>query len=282
MIEPPNASAVADILRIAADHDIPWTVVGAGSNLLVLDGGIEGIVLRIGDALSHLAVEGNVIRCEAGAPLAAVARLAAEHSLAGLEMLSEIPGTIGGALYMNAGAYGQQISDTFASALLADPVSGLSEVGPEELALSYRSSVLQDSPRVVCGITLCMRSIQDSNRLFAAMEEKRALRASKYPQEWPNCGSVFKRVPDEVALAFQETHNGQTPHPGYLIESSGLKGERRGGCVISEKHANFIINTGGGTAADFLALMRLAQERVEEMYGIRLVPEVRIVGRDRN
>ena len=244
---------------------VPFLILGNGSNLLVSDEGIEGAVIRLSD-LSEIKVEDEKIVCGAGATLSAVCCAARDRGLTGLEFAYGIPGTAGGALVMNAGAYGGEMKDvvTSASVLLADGT--VKEMPAEEMALSYRESVFKQNGAVILRVTLSL-SKGDKNEIDQKMKELAARRREKQPLEYPSAGSTFKRPQGYFA--------------GALIEKNGLKGFRVGDAAVSEKHAGFVVNLGRATCRDVLAVMEKVQQTVKEADGVWLEPEVLPVGREK-
>ncbi len=264
LAEPATPAQVQAVLRAAHEGQVPVTVVGHGSNLLVRDGGIRGLVLRLNRAMSQVEIRKNVLHAEAGAMLPTVSRMAAEQGLQGLVFASGIPGTIGGAALMNAGAYGGEMSQVVTRVegcrMDGTPVA----FGVEELAYGYRTSRLQQEDVVITSVTLRL-SPGEREALLAEMAELSERRREKQPLDVPSAGSTFKRP--------------ETGYASALIDACGLKGFTIGGAQVSPKHAGFCVNL-GGTSADFLALMAHVQQVVWEQKGVRLEPEVRIVGED--
>lgn len=261
---PKSAEEIAALFAEAGDRGMPVTVIGHGSNLLVLDGGIRGLVLRVERGLQALRIEGTQMVAQAGVLLGAAAREAARAGLSGLEFASGIPGTVGGGLSMNAGAYGGEMKDVTAGArgLRADgsPLT----LTREELDFGYRHSAVGELGMIVTEVTLSLTP-GDPESIRERMRELNAQRAEKQPLEYPSAGSTFKRPEGAFAAA--------------LIDQCGLKGYSVGGARVSEKHAGFLINT-GDSSADYLQLMRQVQRIVEERAGIRLEPEIRILGEE--
>lgn len=265
LAEPREAREVQLILRAAADLGLPVTVMGHGGNLLVKDGGIRGVVLRLHQAMRRVSVEGELLRAEAGAMMPAAAMAAAEHGLAGLTFAGGIPGTVGGGVYMNAGAYGGEMSQ------VATLVEGFERATGEpfaytgeEMGFSHRTSRLQAEDKVITRVTFRLTP-GDREALVGEIQELNRRRAEKQPLDVPSAGSTFRRPAGNYASA--------------LIDRCGLKGCAIGGAQVSEKHAGFLVNR-GGTAADFLALMAHVQRVVLEQTGVTLTPEVRILGED--
>jgi UDP-N-acetylmuramate dehydrogenase len=262
LLEPRDADELVEVVRRAREHGVPVTVLGGGTNVLVRDGGIRGLTIRLAKALTGVEIEDRSVVAEAGVLYPVLANATAGRGLAGLEFATGIPGTVGGAVYMNAGAYGGETKDVLDWAdVLGD--GEVVRMGNAELELSYRRSVLQDHPdRVVlrAGYTL---EPGDPDELKARIKEFRAQRMTGSPNR-PSCGSTFKRPPGDF--------------PGRVIEAAGLKGTRVGNIEVSPVHANYLVNLGGGTAEEALELIGLVKEKVRERLGIELEEEVRVVG----
>ena len=249
---------------LAGEAGVPCVVIGIGSNLVVRDGGIRGLVIALGEGRAAIVRTGSVITAWAGASLARVAAFAQAGGLAGLEFASGIPGSLGGGCAMNAGAYGGQLSDALIDArvLLDGEVRTLTKDGME---MGYRTSL----PLRVGGIVISARfalAEDEPEAIAARMRELNARRRDKQPLNYPSAGSTFKRPEGYFA--------------GALIEQAGLKGRSVGGAQVSQKHAGFIVNTGGATASDILTLIGIVQDEVETRFGVRLETEVRILGED--
>lgn len=265
MALPSDAAETAAVIRAAAASDSPLTVIGNGSNLLVRDGGIRGIVLKIGEPMSSLRHEGETVIAGAGALLADVSRFAAQQGLSGLEFAVGIPGSIGGAVFMNAGAYDGEISEVVERVAAVGPDGSAREFSRAEVQFGYRHSIFQDNGFVICEVRLRLHC-GDRERIAAVMEDLTRRRESKQPLEWPSAGSTFRRPPGRFA--------------GTLIEQAGCKGMCCGGARVSEKHAGFIINTGRASAGEVLELIRMVQSRVRQQSGVDLWPEVIILGEE--
>ncbi|MBO7358938.1 MAG: UDP-N-acetylmuramate dehydrogenase [Clostridia bacterium] len=264
--EPASADELICAISAAKEACAPFTVIGNGSNLLVKDGGIRGLVIRLGEVFSDVSVNGLALSAQAGAALAKLALTAQEHALTGLEFASGIPGTVGGGLFMNAGAYDGSLSDVCTGAKLLDiGTLEIFDVTAQELKLGYRTSVMQDG-RLICLEANFLLRQGDREQIRARMDELNRRRREKQPLSYPSAGSTFKRPEGHFA--------------GALIEQAGLKGLSAGGAQVSEKHAGFIINTGGATARDVLELIETVKKRVYDMSGVMLEPEVRITGED--
>ncbi len=261
-----NTSAELDrLVRYCAGEGIPWLLLGRGTNVLIKDQGICGVVLRLGPDFGRISVEGVELRAGAAAPLALVAETAARHSLSGLEFASGIPGSLGGGVYMNAGAYGNEMKDVVVAAEVYQPGAGFTRLTGEELELAYRSSVLQRTDGIL--LEALLRLIPgEEEAIRAKMKELNTRRREKQPLEYPSAGSVFKRPTGAYA--------------GRLIEEAGLKGKTVGKAQVSTKHAGFIINLGGATAREVLTLIEEVRDAVYQRSGYWLEPELRILGRE--
>ena len=241
---------------------VPFFLLGNGSNLLVSDEGYRGVVLRIGQKMSGIEVEGSLLKVQAGATMAQAARAALEHGLTGLEFASGIPGTVGGGVVMNAGAYGGEIKDCLVSATVLDADGAMQELEKDELELGYRTSVIQKKGYIVLEALFQMKE-GDRRAIQQRMREMNESRRQKQPLEYPSAGSTFKRPEGHFA--------------GKLIEDAGLRGYRVGDAQVSEKHCGFVINRGNATAAQVRELIAHVQEKVFQMSGIKLEPEVKII-----
>ena len=266
--------AVSAALRVGA----PYHVIGWGTNLLVRDGGIRGLVVRIGPGMADLQwdVGGRSVVAGAGARLRGLAQAAAELGLRGLEFAEGIPGGLGGAVVMNAGAYDGEIGPLVdwvevldldvARLMQGDSELRLIRIPAAELGYGYRHSSLQGRPGAVVAARLVLPAVDDPGAIRERMDELAARRRERQPLEWPSAGSFFKRPPGGYA--------------GTLIEGCGLKGYRVGGAEVSPKHANFVVNVGGATAADVVAVAEHVRRTVRDRYGVDLQPEVRIIGEE--
>ena len=262
--EPDSPEALTRLLSAARELGLPVTVIGRGSNLLVRDGGIRGLVIRIGRPMSALTRDGLTVTAGAGATLGELARFAAQHSLAGLAFAAGIPGSVGGGTVMNAGAYGGELGERIVRAEGVDLDGAPFDLTNAALGFGYRHSVLQDAvpPKIVTRVTFALQSGNQAE-IEAEMAELGRRRAEKQPLNVPSAGSAFKRPAGYFAAA--------------LIDQCGLKGYAVGGASVSEKHAGFLISQ-GGTAADFERLMAEVAGRVEAETGVRLEPEIRVLG----
>ncbi|MBQ8488904.1 MAG: UDP-N-acetylmuramate dehydrogenase [Pseudobutyrivibrio sp.] len=263
----PAYSDIADILLFLKGENVPFTVIGNGSNLLVSDAGIEGVVIALGKKSSAITISGDTIVAEAGALLSTVANAAADAGLTGLEFASGIPGSLGGAVYMNAGAYGGEIKDVLESVTVINTDLEKQIFTPEDLDLSYRHSILMEKGGFVTDVTIKLAQ-GNTDEIKGRIEEIRNQRVSKQPLNYPSAGSTFKRPEGYFA--------------GKLIDDAGLRGYSVGGAQVSEKHCGFVINKDNATASDVLKLMHNVDDIVYNKFGVHLTPEVRIIGRDIN
>ncbi len=261
---PESEEQLLQALSIAREAGVPCFVIGNGSNLVVKDGGIRGLVIALGEGMAAIARAGETLTAWAGASLARVSAYAQASGLSGLEFASGIPGTLGGGCAMNAGAYGGQLSDVLVDGrvLLDGEVRTLTV---EDMQMGYRTSLPLRRGGIVISARFALTP-DDPEAIAARMRELNARRRDKQPLNYPSAGSTFKRPEGYFA--------------GALIEQAGLKGKRVGGAQVSEKHAGFIVNTGGATAADILTLIGTVQDEVADRFGVRLETEVRILGED--
>jgi UDP-N-acetylmuramate dehydrogenase len=262
LLEPKSVEGLISATEKAREHDVPVTILGGGTNVLVRDGGIRGLTIRLAKSLTNVEIEGTTVTADAGVLYPVLANTTAGRGLAGLEFATGIPGTVGGAVYMNAGAYG---SETIEVLDWADIFRNheVTRMKNRDLDLSYRHSALHEHPDWMvlrAGYTLIPG---DPTQLKARIREFRAQRMNGSPNR-PSCGSTFKRPPGDF--------------PGRVIEAAGLKGTRVGNIEVSPVHANYLVNLGGGTAEDAIALIELVRKTVRERLGIELESEVRIIG----
>lgn len=263
LVLPRTVEQVAAVAAVCRKAGAPMHVVGLGSDLLVSDAGLRGVVLRLADNFAQIRVDGTRIIAQAGAANEDVARVACEAGLAGFEFASGIPGTIGGAAIMNAGAYGGEFKDVARSLTCLTPDGSVVEVSAEEADWSYRHSMMDEAGYVVLKATLELTPDSPAE-IQARMDDLRQRREEKQPLEMPSAGSTFKRPEGYFA--------------GKLIQDAGLRGFQIGGAQVSQKHTGFVVNAGGATADDVLQLIAEVQRRVFEMEGVRLEPEVRMWG----
>ena len=262
-LSPEDAGQTAKLVRFCEKEEIPVFVLGKGSNLLVSDRGIKGAVIYTGKQCGISLTDENTVRAQSGASLAQLCTFALENSLSGLEFAYGIPGTVGGAVFMNAGAYGGEMKDVLLNSeyVSTDGTSG--ELDNEAMELSYRHSAYENSNLVITAASVRLAPA-DRNEIKSTMNDILARRKEKQPLEYPSEGSTFKRPEGNFA--------------GALIEQCGLKGVSVGGAQVSEKHAGFIINRGGATAADILNLIKHVQARVKAQTGVSLETEIRLIG----
>lgn len=259
-------SQLKELMKVLKESGLPYLLLGKGSNLLVSDKGIRGVVLLLsGDFKKIELLPNNRVRAGAGASLAAVCAFAREHSLSGLEFAWGIPGSVGGAAYMDAGAYGGEMRDVIERVIHVTPEGDEEAASGEELQFDYRKSRYTGGRDIIAFVEYGLTP-GDAAQIGAQMEDLMARRKSKQPYDIPSAGSVFKRPQGAYAAA--------------LIEESGLKGRRVGGAQVSEKHAGFIVNTGGATCHDVLSLIGEIQKEVYEKRGIQLETEVRVTGEE--
>jgi UDP-N-acetylmuramate dehydrogenase len=264
LLEPSSADELIGAAQKAREHGIPVTILGGGTNVLVLDGGIRGLTIRLRRALTNLKITGTSVVADASVLYPVLANATAGRGLKGLEFATGIPGTVGGAVYMNAGAYGGETRDFLDWAEVYKPESSTVErVSNADLGLSYRHSVLHERPGWIVLCAAYTLAPGDPEKLKARIKEFRALRMNGSPNR-PSCGSTFKRPKDDF--------------PGRVIEVAGLKGTRVGQIEVSPVHANYFVNHGGGTAKDALKLIEHVKETVLAKLGVELEMEVRVLG----
>ncbi|MGM0229200.1 UDP-N-acetylenolpyruvoylglucosamine reductase [Enterococcus sp. AZ091] len=261
---PKSAKEVEQIVAYCRETDTPWLVLGNASNLIVRDGGIRGVVIMLSE-MNQITVEDTTLIVEAGAKLIDTTYVALHESLTGFEFACGIPGSVGGAVFMNAGAYDGEIQDVFASCdvLLAD--GRVVTMMKEEMAFSYRHSTLQDQHAIILSARFDLAQ-GDQDQIKKRMDELTELRQLKQPLEYPSCGSVFKRPVGHFT--------------GKLIQDAGLQGLKWGGAQISEKHAGFIVNVDHATATDYVELIAHIQQVIKERFDVQLETEVRIIGEE--
>lgn len=264
LVEPGSTEALSDLLQAAKADGVDPLVIGKGSNLLVPDEGLRRVVFHMGDAFSALtAHEDGTLEAEAGASVIKLCRFAQQNALSGLEFAFGIPGTVGGAIYMNAGAYGGEVGDHVLSVRYMDRNGNEGTWSAEDAGFSYRYSHFMREDKIITSVVFRLEPA-DPDAILEKMEDFMERRRSKQPLEYGSAGSTFKRPEGYFA--------------GALIEQSGLKGVSVGGAEVSEKHAGFVINKNNATAKDVLDLMALIRETVQRNYGVTLEPEVRILG----
>ena len=265
MALPNTEKELLAVLQRAAEHQIPMTLIGNGSNLLVRDKGVRGLVIKLGNMLNQIQAAGREITFGSGVSLALASKKAAEQGLTGMEFAVGIPGSIGGAVYMNAGAYDGEMSKVVTSVRTVDSQGQVRILSAEEMDFAYRHTALQGSGLIVTAVTVGLEQ-GDKAQIQAKMDDFSQRRSSKQPLELPSAGSMFKRPPGYFA--------------GTLIEQTGLKGYTVGGAQVSTKHAGFVVNIGGATAQDVLQLIKDVQAKVQEAHGVLLQPEVLVIGEE--
>ncbi|KJY48723.1 UDP-N-acetylenolpyruvoylglucosamine reductase [Bombilactobacillus mellis] len=261
---PTTRQELKDLLVRARKQKMPVTTLGNSSNLIIKDGGIRGLVIMLPE-FNKIEVKKQQITAEAGAAIIAVTKAASKASLTGLEFAAGIPGSVGGAIFMNAGAYGGEIANVVSSIDEILPDGREVQISGSDLHFGYRHSIVQENHGIVVAATFNLE-VGQQPQIQDKMDELNALRRSKQPLEYPSCGSVFKRP--------------QGHFTGPLIIKAGLQGKSIGGAQVSNKHAGFIINTGNATATDYLQLIQLIQKTVKEKFAVQLETEVRIIGED--
>ncbi|TDT63727.1 UDP-N-acetylmuramate dehydrogenase [Fonticella tunisiensis] len=264
LVTPTITEEVVSAIEFCKKYNIPYFVMGNGSNLIVRDGGYRGLIIKLAK-FNKITVEGSTLIAESGALLSATAGEALKHSLKGMEFASGIPGTVGGAVAMNAGAYGPEIKDIIDYAVVLDMDCNIFKLNRDELNLSYRNSIVQQKNYLVLEAAFTLEK-GEYEAIKARMDELNRRRADKQPLNYPSAGSTFKRPEGNFA--------------SKLIDDSGLKGLSVGGAMVSEKHAGFIINYDNATAKDVLELIKKVQQVVKEKFNVLLEPEVKIIGED--
>ena len=262
-VTPKAKGEVRDVIRICKEAGMPYYIIGNGSNLLVSDAGSRGVIVQIYKEMNEVKVEGDFVKAQAGALLSGIAAKALGAELSGFEFASGIPGTIGGACVMNAGAYGGEMKDVLESVTVLTGEGKIIELGRNELELGYRTSVIAKKGYIVLGAVLKLER-GDGEKIKTYMDELKEKRVTKQPLEYPSAGSTFKRPEGYFA--------------GKLIQDSGLKGFTVGGAQVSEKHSGFVINKGNATAADVMELIRQVTAKVKEDTGVTMEPEVKQIG----
>lgn len=265
LAQPQSEQELAALLAKAVANAVPVTLVGNGSNLLVRDKGIRGLVIKLGNMLNDIVINDNSITFGSGVSLAMASRRAAALALSGLEFAVGIPGSIGGAVYMNAGAYDGEMSKVVTSVRVMDVAGQVEALPASALDFAYRRSALQGSGRIVTAVTVELTP-GDKQAIADKMADFSNRRIAKQPLELPSAGSMFKRPPGYFA--------------GTLIDQTGLKGYTVGGAQVSSKHAGFVVNVGGATCADVLQLIADVQDKVFAAHGVRLEPEVLVLGEE--
>ncbi|SMO47999.1 UDP-N-acetylmuramate dehydrogenase [Melghirimyces algeriensis] len=264
LIYPANKGELERTMAVIRKYGIPWRVIGRGSNLLVRDGGIRGAVIKMGKGLDLMEVEGDRVTAGGGYSFVKLSVMVAKHGLTGLEFAGGIPGTVGGAVFMNAGAHGSEVSNVLESAEVLLENGDWTVFTRDDLRFSYRTSILQKEKRGVVTEATFQLKEGDRKKVASSMAQFKDRRRRTQPLQFPCAGSVFR--------------NPSGDHSGRLIEAAGLKGYRIGDAEVSTQHSNFIINRGNATAADILTLIDHIIQTVKNEYGVTLVPEVQVVG----
>ncbi|OUP49513.1 UDP-N-acetylmuramate dehydrogenase [Lachnoclostridium sp. An181] len=258
-----NADEIAAVINLCKEEKVPYFIMGNGSNLLVGDKGIRGVVIQIAKDMNEIEVDGETITAMAGALLSKIAGAALNAGLTGLEFASGIPGTLGGAVVMNAGAYGGEMKDVLDMVRVLTPEGEILELGKDALKLGYRTSVVAEKNYIVLDARIVLKK-DDKEKIREYMEDLKGRRTSKQPLEYPSAGSTFKRPEGYFA--------------GKLIDDAGLRGFALGGAQVSEKHCGFVINKDNATALEIIKLIEEVQKRVKENSGVALETEVKKVG----
>lgn len=259
----PDETALAAILALCRQYHVSYSFIGNGSNLLVGDKGIRGVVIEMTDPMGNIEVDGTKITAQAGAMLSKIANTAASNGLGGMEFASGIPGSVGGAVVMNAGAYGGEMKDIIEKVYVLDENGAQLELDRDALDLGYRHSCIPEKKYIVTKVVLELVPRNEAE-IRSEMKELNEKRAEKQPLQYPSAGSTFKRPEGYFA--------------GKLIMDAGLRGYQVGGAQVSEKHCGFVINKGDATAADICQLMRDVSDKVQAQFGVVLEPEVKMIG----
>ena len=262
MVKPQSIEALGETIKLCKEYQVPYYILGNGSNLLVADEGVRGVMIQIYHNLSQIKVEGNQVIAQAGALLSRIATKALENSLTGFEFAHGIPGTLGGAVVMNAGAYGGEMKQVLVSCKVMDEQGNLLTLTNEELELGYRTSIIHNKNYIVLEATLRLEQ-GNQEEISSYMKELMGRRKEKQPLDKPSAGSTFKRPEGHFA--------------GKLIMDSGLRGYRLGHAMVSDKHCGFLINDGGATCKEVEELIKHVQKVVKEKYQVELEPEVKIL-----
>lgn len=262
-VMPSSVGEIKDILLLCKNYNVPLFIMGNGSNLLVSDLGFRGVVLSIGNAFNKIQIQDDILTVEAGALLSKISNVALKNSLTGFEFAGGIPGTLGGAVSMNAGAYGSEIKDVLLDVEVIDKDGNLITISNSDLEFGYRTSIITKKDYIVLSARIKLQR-GNSDKIKEKMEELLIARKTKQPLEYPSAGSTFKRPEGYFA--------------GKLIQDAGLKGYRVGGAEVSQKHSGFVINIGNATARDIYNLIRYIQKEVYEKFSISLETEVKFVG----
>lgn len=265
LVEPRNLDCLTKAMEIIRKHGVKWRAIGRGSNLLVSDSGIEGIVVKLGEGVADLTIEGSEVTVGGGYSLIKLATIISKQGLSGLEFAGGIPGSVGGAVYMNAGAHGSDMSKIVKKAQILFEDGSIAWLSNEELEFSYRTSVLQKKRPGICIGAVLQLSEGKRDEIVAEMQKNKNYRRDTQPWNYPCAGSIFR--------------NPLPNYAGRLIEDAGLKGYSIGGAKISEQHANFIVNIGNAKAEDVLELIQHVKDTIKKLHGIDMETEVEIIGR---
>jgi len=263
MVLPTKLEQLKKIVKVCRDHGIPFFVMGNGTNLLVRDEGIRGVVIKLAQNFNDALVHENIMNCKAGMPLSLAAKIALEHSLSGLEFAHGIPGTIGGAAVMNAGAYDGEMADVVRKVTVMDLDGNIFDLPKSQLEYGYRSCNLQKGDKILLEVEMELKP-GNYDEIKRKMEDFLLRRKEKQPLNLPSAGSAFKRPPGNYA--------------GALIEQAGLKGYRIGGAMVSDKHAGFIVNVDNASFEDVMNLIKYIQKQVKEKFNVVLESEIKILG----
>jgi len=262
LVQPASRQDVVAVLRVCSECGVPLYILGAGSNLIVPDEGLRGVVLRLPDGIDDISLHGDTIVCGAGVLDCRLAEFALGHQVTGFEWIFDIPGSVGGAVYMNAGNNDGEISHSLVLAKWVSPDGELHEAGAEELKLGYRTSRFHNEPGIIVEAVFAISARADGSSIRGRMDSIKELRGSKFPEESLCAGSIFKRPLGDYA--------------GRLIEEAGCGGMSVGGALVSHKHKGFIVNRGDATASDVLTLIEQVRRRVLEHSGVELETEVEV------
>ncbi|ARK31091.1 UDP-N-acetylmuramate dehydrogenase [Halalkalibacter krulwichiae] len=266
LVEPANLNCLKRLMELIQQYELPWRVIGRGSNLLVADGGIEGVVIKLGKGLDHLEINDDVIRVGGGYPVIKLATVISREGLSGLEFAGGIPGSVGGAVFMNAGAHGSDISNILKEALVLYPDGRLEWIQTEDMGFSYRTSRLQKE-KGICVEAVFQLEKGEKEKIVQHMQANKDYRRDSQPWKYPTCGSVFRNpLPD---------------YAGQLIEKAGLKGFQIGGAQISTMHANFIVNIEQAKAQDVMDLISHVKDTIKDKYNVDIETEVEMIGRQK-
>lgn len=262
-VTPKNTEEIRALTGVCKEGKIPYFILGNGSNLLVSDNGYQGVIIQLYRNFGQITLEGNEIKAQSGALLSGIAAMARDASLTGFEFAGGIPGTLGGAVVMNAGAYGGEMKDVLKEVTVLTPEGEIVTLQADELQMGYRTSVVKEAGYIVLEAVISLKE-GNPEEIKNRMQELAAMRSSKQPLSYPSAGSTFKRPEGYFA--------------GKLIMDSGLRGYQVGGAQVSEKHCGFVINAGNATAKDVTTLMADVQRIVMEKFGVKLEPEVKLLG----